>query len=92
MAETAITPIYIGSPTVTFSEIANGAEGDVTITVPGAAVGRLVLVSFRSKFAAGVWVKQPARCTAKDTVVVTLRNGSGSANTPSSNIADIVVF
>lgn len=89
---TAITPIFSGQRTVTFSQINNNSEVDFTITVPGAAVGRVAMVVFRDKFAAGVWVKQESRCTANNTITVTLRNESGSANTPSANVADIIVF
>lgn len=91
MAEAAITPISISTQTLTWAQINNNAEGDLTVTVTGAAVGRIPVVTFRSKFDAGVFVKQPARCTAKDTVVITLRNTSGSANTPTS-VADIVIL
>ena len=91
MAEAAITPIWIGTKTVTWSEINNSAEGDATITVPGAKVGRVVLLNFRSKFDAGVFIKQPAYCSAANTVTVTARNTSGSANTPTAE-ADIILF
>jgi len=91
MAEASITPIYIGTQTITWASINNNAEGDITVTVPGAKVGRVVIVNFRSKFDAGVTIKQPAYCSAANTITITARNASGSSNAPSAS-ADIILF
>jgi hypothetical protein len=62
---------------INFASIANGAVGTADLTVPGAAVGDLVLLNLPSTLTAGLTAT--GLVTAANTVTIRLANGSGGA-------------
>src|SRR6266850_2532793 len=76
--------VAVGFTTVDVASIANGAQGSVTVTVPGVAVdGSWVVDGVATSVDPGA-LGVSARVTAANTVVVLLANASGGAIDPPS--------
>lgn len=81
-----------GFTTVDVASIANGAQGVVTITVPGVALDGSWIIDGISTSADPGALGLSARITAANTVVVTLANTSGGAIDPASMTYRVVAM
>lgn len=78
------THVAAGFATSDVASIANGAQGTVTITVPGVRLDGSWVVDGVATSADPGALDIGARVTANDTVVVVLQNNSGGAIDPPS--------
>lgn len=84
--------VAVGSTTVDVASIANGAQGTVTVTVPGVALDGTWVVDGVATSADPGALGVSGRITAANTVVVLLGNNSGGAIDPASMTYRVVAM
>ena len=90
---TTITGIITATATLTWAEIAAGAEATLTAAVAGALVASnpSVALGWASALEAGVVLKQ-ARISANDVASITLLNETTGAITPAATTVRVTIF
>jgi len=84
--------VAVGSAVADVASIANGAQGSVTVTVPGVRLDGTWVIDGISTSADPGALDLGARVTANDTVVIILQNNSGGAIDPASMTYRVVAM
>lgn len=86
----SITKIRTASASLNFPSITNATQADLTITVPGAAIGDEVVMALPAAPAAGIVFN--AFVSAANTVTIRASNISGSPVNPDAATYSVIVF